>query len=42
MCTDCPGCVMQIRGGVDKEGLDIQVKHSLDILVERLQSNNEK
>lgn len=42
VCTDCPGCVMQIRGGVDKEGLDIQVKHSLDILVERLQSNNEK
>jgi len=41
VCTDCPGCVMQIRGGVDKEGLDIQVKHSLDILVERLQSNNE-
>lgn len=36
VCTDCPGCVMQIRGGVDKEGLPIEVKHSLQVLAERL------
>ncbi len=36
VCTDCPGCVMQIRGGIDKDGLDIQVKHSIEVLAERL------
>lgn len=36
VCTDCPGCVMQIRGGIDKEGLPIKVKHSLEVLAERL------
>ncbi len=36
VCTDCPGCVMQIRGGVDKEGLSLQVRHSIEILAERL------
>lgn len=36
VCTDCPGCVLQIRGGVDKEGLLIEVKHSLELLAERL------
>lgn len=36
VCTDCPGCVMQIRGGVDKERIPIEVKHSLQVLAERL------
>jgi len=36
VCTDCPGCIMQIRGGADKKGLDLKVKHSLEILAERL------
>jgi len=36
VCTDCPGCVMQILGGVDKEGLSIEVKHSLEVLAERV------
>ncbi len=36
VCTDCPGCVMQIRGGVDKEGLDIEVRHSLTVIADRL------
>ncbi|WP_353684249.1 LUD domain-containing protein [Thermodesulfovibrio sp. 3907-1M] len=36
VCTDCPGCVMQIRGGIDKEGLQIEVKHSLVVLAERI------
>lgn len=36
VCTDCPGCVMQIRGGVDREGLQIEVKHSIEVLAERL------
>lgn len=36
VCTDCPGCVMQIRGGVDREGLQIEVRHSIEVLAERL------
>lgn len=36
VCTDCPGCVMQIRGGIDKKGLRTRVKHSLEVLAERL------
>ncbi len=39
VCTDCPGCVMQIRGGVDKERLSIQVKHSLEVLADRLKED---
>jgi len=30
--TDCPGCVLQIRGGLDKRGRPIQVKHTAEIL----------
>ncbi len=39
LCTDCPGCVMQIRGGVDKEGISIQVKHSLEVLADRIKED---
>ena len=42
VCTDCPGCVMQIRGGVDKEELQIKVKHSLEVLAERIRKGDEK
>lgn len=37
VCTDCPGCVMQIRGGADKKRLSLQVRHSLEVLVESLE-----
>lgn len=33
---DCPGCVMQIKGGFDKEGSEIRVKHIAEILVKGL------
>jgi len=33
---DCPGCVMQIRGGFDQEGSPVQVKHTAELLAERL------
>ncbi|MGC8718933.1 MAG: L-lactate dehydrogenase (quinone) large subunit LdhH [Thermodesulforhabdaceae bacterium] len=36
VCTDCPGCVMQIRGGMDRKGLKARAKHSLEVLAERL------
>lgn len=34
--VDCPGCLMQIRGGLDARGLgNIQVKHTAQVLVEK-------
>jgi len=33
---DCPGCVMQIRGGMDKDGADIKVEHTAQRLADRL------
>ncbi len=32
--TDCPGCIIQIRGGLEKEGSDIRVMHSAEMLAE--------
>jgi Fe-S oxidoreductase len=32
LVTDCPGCVLQLRGGLDKRGGKIQVKHIVEIL----------
>lgn len=34
LVTDCPGCVMQIRGGMDKRNSSMQVKHIAEILAE--------
>jgi iron-sulfur cluster protein len=33
---DCPGCVMQIRGGLDKDGAEIKVEHTVQLLAEQL------
>ena len=37
MLADCPGCVMQIRGGLDKRGSAIQVQHTVQRLAECLE-----
>ncbi len=34
---DCPGCVMQIRGGLDKDGAPIEVQHTAQQLADRLE-----
>ena len=34
---DCPGCVMQIRGGFDKDGAPVLVEHTAERLAERLE-----
>jgi iron-sulfur cluster protein len=34
---DCPGCVMQIRGGLDKDGSSLPVEHTAERLAERLE-----
>jgi len=36
VAMDCPGCVMQIKGGFDKEGSAVQVKHTVELLAENL------
>ncbi|MDN5344520.1 MAG: hypothetical protein PWQ18_631 [Clostridia bacterium] len=32
VAVDCPGCVLQIRGGLDQAGSPVQVKHTAEIL----------
>ena len=34
---DCPGCVMQIRGGLDKQNCDIKVEHTVQRLADELE-----
>jgi iron-sulfur cluster protein len=34
---DCPGCVMQIRGGLDKDGSTVQAEHTAERLLDRFQ-----
>lgn len=36
VATDCPGCVMQIRGGMKAAGKNISVRHIAELLAERL------
>lgn len=36
VAVDCPGCLMQIKGGLDAQGLDsIDVKHTAEIIAEK-------
>ena len=36
IATDCPGCALQLRGGLDKAGAPMQVRHTAELLAERL------
>jgi len=36
VAMDCPGCVMQIRGGFDQDGAAVKVRHTAEILAEQL------
>ncbi|MBV5338733.1 MAG: LUD domain-containing protein [Deltaproteobacteria bacterium] len=36
VAMDCPGCVMQIRGGFDQDGADVKVRHTVELLAEQL------
>ncbi|MDL2226072.1 LUD domain-containing protein [Deltaproteobacteria bacterium OttesenSCG-928-M10] len=36
LVTDCPGCVMQLRGGEEKRGRRLKVQHMAEFLAERL------
>jgi len=35
VAMDCPGCMLQIAGGLDARGLPIKVKHTAQILMEK-------
>ena len=35
VAVDCPGCMMQIRGGLDARDIDIKVKHTAEIIAEK-------
>ena len=34
LVTDCPGCVLQIRGGAEKRGMGMKVMHIAELLLE--------
>ncbi|WP_224982919.1 L-lactate dehydrogenase (quinone) large subunit LdhH [Geomonas agri] len=36
VAMDCPGCVLQISGGFDQDGAAVRVKHTAELLAERL------
>ena len=37
VAMDCPGCVMQIKGGLDKDGAKVEVKHTVELLADLLE-----
>jgi iron-sulfur cluster protein len=38
LVVDCPGCIMQLRGGAEKQGINIRVDHVADLLAENLKT----
>ena len=36
VAMDCPGCVLQIRGGFDRDGAPVRVQHTAELLADRL------
>jgi len=40
VALDCPGCLMQIRGGCERKGEGFEVKHTAQILAERLHTKS--
>jgi Fe-S oxidoreductase len=36
VAMDCPGCAMQIRGGLDKTGSPVAVRHTAELLADSL------
>ena len=40
VALDCPGCAMQIRGGLDKDGAPIEVKHTAELIADRFEARD--
>lgn len=39
VAMDCPGCMLQIRGGLEKENLPVRARHTIELLAEALRNN---
>jgi L-lactate dehydrogenase complex protein LldF len=39
LCAECPGCLIQIGGGLDKRGSKMKAKHPAELLAERFKDN---
>lgn len=42
VAVDCPGCLMQIAGGLDKKGSKIIVKHTAELITDEALTENRK
>ncbi len=40
VALDCPGCLLQIRGGCRRRGLEVEVRHTAQLLASRLAQPN--
>ncbi len=40
VAADCPGCLIMLRGTLEKRGLSIRAAHTLELLAEALDANN--
>ncbi len=38
VAMDCPGCMMQIRGGLEKQGSSVRAQHTIELLAEALKN----
>jgi len=36
VAMDCPGCLLQIRGGLEKQGLSVRAAHTVELLAEAI------
>lgn len=39
LVTECPGCIMQLRGGAAKKGMDLKVLHISEAMLKRLKTD---
>ena len=40
LVTECPGCILQLRGGSQKHGMDLRVIHMAEMMWERMRSTS--
>ncbi|HEY5673099.1 MAG TPA: LUD domain-containing protein [Malonomonas sp.] len=38
VAMDCPGCMLQIRGGLEKQGSSVRAQHTIELLAEALKN----
>lgn len=40
VAMDCPGCMMQLRGGLEKDGSGVRARHTIELLAEALKNRD--